>query len=155
MSVPDTAKSLKLINRLSALLMVVMLILQFTPFWHFGEGGAQTVSISSYVWFPDNHTDLNAYLKTVEEGHWVNSIVVVAVPMLLLCAIGAVLCLRASDSRLTLLFPVAAGLVGLIGYLGTASLRAGAWGLPVVVCAAMLLLGLCGLVGCRKKKAAE
>lgn len=98
MSAHDVSKSLKLLNRLSALLMVVMLILQFTPFWHFGESGAQTASISSYVWFPDNHTDLNAYLKTVEEGHWVNSIVIVAVPMLLLCAIGTVLCLRASDS---------------------------------------------------------
>lgn len=153
MSVTEATGKLKLFNRLCALVMAAMLVCQFTPYWHFGEGNAQSVSISSYVWFPDNCTALNAYLKTVEEGHMVNNIVMIAVPVLLLCAIGTVLCLLRSDSLLTLLFPVVAGLVGVIGYPLTASLRAGSWGLHVVLCAAMLAMGLYGMMASRKDAA--
>jgi hypothetical protein len=155
MSATKTTGQPKPVNRLCALLMILMLILQFTPYWHYGEENAASASISSYVWFPHNNTDLNTHLKAIEPNHWVNDIVVIAVPILLLCAVGAVLCLSRSHSLLALLCPISTGLIGLIGYPCTLSLRAGAWGLHVLVCAAMLALGLYGIIAARNAAAKD
>ena len=137
--------NVKLCSRVAAVLMIVMLGCQFLPYWN--DGAGQSASVNSYVWFPHDNEWVTGQLKAAEEGYSINSVAYPTVLILLLSAIGAVVCLWKSDSMLACLFPTVCGGYGLAAYLTTAALKAGGlWWLHVLVLAGVLVAGVAGFV---------
>ena len=66
---------------LCAVLMLVLLILQFLPFW---STGADVVSISQFLWFPSQHTEVSDLLSPHTTSQYpINDIVLPGLLMLL------------------------------------------------------------------------
>lgn len=129
----------------SALLMAILLVLQFTPFWQYGEAG-ESCSISGYVWFPSDQKQLESWITAQAEDHDLNSFVGMPILVLVLSAVGAVLCLIKPDSGWTPVLPAACGVAGLIAYLGSAALRLGTgWTWHLLICIVLTALGIYGL----------
>ena len=64
MSKEVSFKRTRLGDIVCAVLMLAVLVLQFTPYWHIGEGEEQqNVSIGAYVWFPTDHKEVDTYMK--------------------------------------------------------------------------------------------
>lgn len=135
-----------LCNIVCALMMLVLLILQFTPFWQYGEEGA-SASIGAYVWFPTENAAVGTAIKeAVGDDFTIESIVGVAVLLLLLSAAGIAACLIKMNSPVVSALPVACGLVGLYSFLTKPALRLGMnWGFQLALCIAMLIIGAVSL----------
>lgn len=127
-------------NIVCAVLMVILLVLQFMPFWTYGEEEAMTSSIQGYIWFPTEKGDLENYLQAQTSPEFtINDILVMPIVVLVAGAVGVVLCLIKPDNMLVSLLPAACGLVGIWGYLSKAAFRLGAnWQLHLVLCIAIL-----------------
>lgn len=133
-------------NYVSAALMLVLLFLQFVPFWTYGETG-ETASISQYIWFPTDFGEVEKYIAaSLGKDFSINQILGSAILILVLSAAGFVLCLAKADRPLAGLMPAACGLTGVIGYLTSPAMRLGTgWVLHLLVCAGMLAMGICTL----------
>lgn len=143
----------KLGNRISALLMALMLILQFLPYWHYGEADALSASINGFVWFPHHHAGLTEQLTTQNADYSINPVAYTTVGLFVLCVLGTVLCLRKSDSALCAIFPVTAGLLGLTSYLSTPAFQAGAWcWVHVTLFVLMTIVGVAAVASKRSRK---
>ena len=144
-------------NVICAVLMVILLVLQFSSFWQFGENQETSVSIQGYIWFPSDHNDLVKYFEEATgTDHDINSILLPPILTLVLGAVGAVLCLIKADQIWTPAFPIVCGAVGAWGYLTKAVFKLGVnWPLHLVVCIAMLIVGIAACyVGCKDMKKA-
>ena len=129
-----------------AVLMAILLVLQFTPFWHYGEAG-ESASISGYVWFPDDYKALDSWLGEQAEGHDLNSFVGTPILLMVLSVLGAVVCLVKPEKSLTALMPTVCGAAVLIAYLTTPVLRLGAgWTWHLLIGTLLLALGIYGLM---------
>ncbi|MGN0779340.1 MAG: hypothetical protein ACI4MJ_09355 [Aristaeellaceae bacterium] len=135
------------LNWVCAGLALVLLVMQFTPFWYMGEG-TEPVSIGGYVWFPSAHGEVTSYLQEkVSSDFRVNDTIVAPILMLLLSAASVVLCIVKAKAPLCALLPVACGAAGLIGFLTTPALRLGAtWMIQLLLCLALLAVGAWVLV---------
>lgn len=132
-------------------LMALLLIWQFTPFWHYGEAG-ESCSISGYVWFPSDQKTLETWLGSQAEGHDLNSFVGMPILIMLLSAAGTVCCLIAPHKGAVPLLPAACGLAGVIGYLTTPALKLGTgWAWHLLICIVLLLLSGYSLIEWVKK----
>ena len=130
--------TVKGLNLLCAVLCAVLLVLQFVPFWAEGDG---QVSIGGYIWFPSDHKTLDSQLSAEIEGYSINDAVPLAVLLLVLSAVGIVLCILRMNNALSALVPLACGLIGTFGYLLQPAYRMGAgWQLHCLVCVAMAAL---------------
>lgn len=128
-------------NIVCAVLMLALLVMQFTPFWQYGEDGA-TASIGGYIWFPTENAEVESYLKANVDGFAIDQLVAVAVLILVLSAAGAALCLIKPQMAVTPVVTMACGLLGMYAYLAKPALRLGMhWGLYLALCAGMILLG--------------
>lgn len=138
----------KMFNGICAVLMAVLLVLQFVPFWHFADGEEQAaVSISSYIWFPADNDGVDDYLSAAIEDHSINDMLVTPILLLVLCAVGVVFCLIKSRNPFALLLPLASGFVGTVGYLTTPALQmGGAWVLHLLVSILLLAAAAAGFV---------
>lgn len=143
-------------NLLCLLLMAALLVCQCTPFWHFGEEGEEaSASINGYVWFPYEHQDLEKYLKTVNEDHVSNDAAVMPAFQLLFFGIFVILVIFKNEQSWISLLPVFSGALGVWGYLSKPIFQAGAvWPLHLVLCIAMLLMGIVTLIPRKKTKTA-
>lgn len=139
--------NVKLFNVMCAVLMAILLVLQFVPFWHFVDGETETaVSISSYMWFPDDNKALDKHLESLIEGHSINDMLLPPILTLVLSAVGTVLCLLKPGKVLALLLPMGCGLAAVIGYLSIPALQAGAgWGLHLALGVALVVAAAAGL----------
>ena len=127
--------SVKGLNLVCAVLMAVLLALQFVPFWTVEDS---QVSISSYVWFPGEHKDLEGQLTAQVEGYTLSGMVPMPILLLVLSAAGVVLCIVKRDNALSALVPAACGVIGTIGYLTQPAFRLGSgWELHCLASAAM------------------
>jgi len=135
-------------NCVCAMLMIALIVLQFVPFWTYGEQDDQTASVASYVWFPDRYKELDKHFQTaVGDTYTINQIVLMPVLTLFLGAVGSVLCIVWRKSAMTGLLPACCGAVGMWGYLSKAVFRLGAgWQLHLAVCIALVLAGACVLI---------
>ena len=134
------------INVLCAVLMAILLFLQFTPFWHYGEAG-ETCSISSYIWFPSEHKEVDSWLTSQAEGHDLNSFVAMPILTLVLSAVGMIFCLMKAKNGWTALFSAACGTVGILTYLISPALRLGnGWAWHLLLCIVLTALGVVGLI---------
>lgn len=127
-------------NFICAVLMLILLVLQFSPFWYHTEG---STSIQGYVWFPTDNTAVDSIMKeNVSSDFQVGDIIGMPIAVLLLGAAGVVCCIWKNTNILVTLLPIGCGLVGMFGYLGNAAFRLGAnWGLHLIVCIAMVAVG--------------
>ena len=130
--------TVKGLNLLCAVLCAVLLALQFVPFWAEEDG---QVSIGGYIWFPSDHKTLDSQFSAEIEGYSIGDAVPLAVLLLVLSAVGIVLCILKMNNALSALVPLACGLVGTVGYLIQPAFRMGAgWQLHCLVCVAMAAL---------------
>ena len=142
----------KTINLICIGLMLLMLILQFVPFWHY-DGTAS--SINGYVWFPTDHADTEAWLQS-QIGDWFTIQHLFAQPVLqlLLAVIGIIVCLAGADSKWPLLIPAACGVVGVWGYLSESALQLGSgWIFHLIVSIAMISVSILAFFPQKRQKA--
>lgn len=133
----------KICNLTCVLLMVLLLVLQFVPFWHYGEASGESTSISSLIWFPGDNGSCEKYLKANDPDFAIDQLLGTAIGILVLSAAGIVLCAMKSDRAWTALFPAGCGLIGTVGYLRHPALQLGsAWQLHLMLSIALLLLAL-------------
>ena len=125
-----------LLSCVATIEMAVLLALQFVPFWTVED---TQVSIGGYVWFPSDHKDLESQFSAQFEDYTINDTIVMPILILVLAAVGIVLCIVKVNSPLCALLPAACGLVGTIGYLIQPVFRLGSgWALHCLVSVAML-----------------
>ena len=146
-------KLTKIMNIACAVLALVLLVMQFTPFWYMG-GETEPVSIGGYVWFPSDHGEVTSYLQEqVSSDFKVIDVIAMPILVLLLGAATIVLCVWKMSSPLVSLLPMACGLAGVWGFLAKAAFRLGAtWGWQLALCLALIALGASALVMGLKKK---
>ena len=149
----ENAKLTKMMNIACAALALVLLVMQFTPFWHMG-GETEPVSIGGYVWLPSDHGEVTSYLQEqVSSDFKVNDVIALPILVLLLGAATIVLCLWKMDNPLVGLLPASCGLAGVWGFLFNAAFRLGStWGIQLVLCIALVALGAVALVKGLKKE---
>lgn len=143
-------------NLLCSVLMIILVALQFMPFFTYGEAG-ETASIQSYVWFPTEYSALEKEITFVVPGHSIASLVPMPLIVILCCAVGLVMSLFMGERPFVSVFPAACGLAGVWGYLTKPEFQLGAnwqWHLILsIIIAAAGVLSLIMNAGSRKKTA--
>ena len=144
MKTPENKNVLR--NGLCALLMIVLLVLQFVPYWYYApENGS--CSISGYVWFPTDHKELESWISAQAEGYDLNGFVGAALLVFFSAAVGTVFSLFQRKNGWPAVLTTVCGAVSLCVYLFNAAFRLGSFRLlHVLVCAAVLALGVYSLV---------
>ncbi|MBQ8653747.1 MAG: hypothetical protein IJ507_02325 [Clostridia bacterium] len=125
---------------LCAALLIILVALQFTPFWTYGETGENSASIAGYVWFPGDHAALTTHLQSVLGADFtLGSILVSPILMLVLGVIGAVLSVWKAGELLPALISGTCGVAGVAGFLSRQALRLGSgWALQLTLCVLIL-----------------
>ena len=143
-------KKIKTVNLIAAILVLTVSVMMFLPFWHWD---GQSASINGYVWMPSEHTTLEKYLSdTLGYKTNVNEIVRMPALMFLLGWVGVALCLIKMDSAWQMLCTIPFGIFGIIGFFSCDALRLGsAWQLMLILCFAIVILDLIGLLSFRGK----
>ena len=133
-----------------ALMLLVMLVCQFLPYWSDGEG--MRLSVQTYIWFPDYHQDLTKILEPLVDKFPCNHVVAVSLPLMFLCSVGLFVCLKKAGSRSGGILAILTGGCGLLAYLLDPVMRAGAglW-LHIAVLALIVLSG-CWLLHAPREK---
>lgn len=142
-----SSKQLKMMNFICMALMLVVLILQFVPFW---SANGKGISISSYIWFPiDNETNiaLGDSFKATFADYNINSIVLVAVGQLVAGVIGVVLSVVKRNNPFIAIAPIICGIFGVWAFIAKPVYRLGtAWGLHLAVDIILLVVAIYTLV---------
>lgn len=130
-------KKTKICNIMCIVLMAILFILHFMPFWSYD---GMSTSIQSYVWFPTDHTELETYIAGQVGGDYsINSIILMPVIVLVTTVVGMVLCTIKPNNSWMALIPLGCGLAGIWGYLSKAAFRLGTnWVLHLIICIAMV-----------------
>jgi len=137
-------KEERIMKLVCLLLMIVIFVLQFTPFWNFDGKG---VSINGYVWFPHDHADLETYLKSNIDGFTVNQVVLMPVIQLVACVVGIILFMAQGSNPLVALVSLVCSIGGIWGFLAEPAFRLGTnWVLQLVLNILMLLSSVAVLV---------
>jgi len=147
----------KICHWVSAVLLIVLLVLQFTPYWSFGEGDkAGEASVSQYIWLPSDYKTLTKELEKTFDDYSINDIILPPILVLVLGAVGVVLGVLMAGKPLAGIIPTLCGAAGLWGWLTMPVLKMGAtWGIQVALMAVILVVGVVSLVTMiQKKKAA-
>lgn len=150
-------KRTRMINLICIIFMLVLLILQFAPFWHYGEP-AETASIQGYVWFPTNHKALESYLQTAtgNSSLTINNFLLMPIGILFICVSGMILCAMKSGYAYSTIPPFAAGVCGMIGFLSNEGFRLGStWILQLILCLALCASGVYQMIAYMQSKKAE
>ncbi len=158
----NTVSYARIFNYVCVVLMLLLLVTQFLPFWNCAGCEDGMASVSDYVWFPNRHKDItNNIMKDLYGKTFVVSQVVNA-PLLILfgCVLGIILCIKNAHKPLTAIIPLIVGGAGVIGYLTTPGLQVGQnWIVHVIAAALVMVCALVSLselvVKLAKKKAAS
>lgn len=159
----------RIFNYICAVLMLVLLITQFLPFWSCNcekgcEGVANDLSISDYVWFPEDHVKgVTKEFKQLIHKFELNDLVLTPVLILVCSTLGIFFCITKAKKPAVGVFPFIAGLAGTVGYLTNPVLQAGQnWVIHLVASILVLAASLVVLskivvnfVEKRKKEKAE
>ncbi|MGN0762601.1 MAG: hypothetical protein ACI4MK_04395 [Aristaeellaceae bacterium] len=147
-------KLTKVMNIACAVLALVLLVMQFTPFWYMGEE-TEPVSIGGYIWFPSDHGEVTSYLQEqVSSDFKINDVIGMPILVLLLSVATIVVCIWKMNNPLAGLLPIACGLSGVWGFLAKAAFRLGStWGFQFTLCIGLIALGAAALVVGLKKEA--
>lgn len=143
-------KKIKTVNLIAALLVLIVSVMMFLPFWHWD---GQSASINGYVWMPSEHTALEKHLSdALGYKTDINQIFQIPALMLLFGWAGFALCLIKRDSAWQMICTLPFGIFGIIGFLSCDALRLGStWVLILMLCIAIIVLDLIGLLSFRGK----
>lgn len=143
------------LNIVSSVIMLVLVVMLFTPYWHYGDG--QSNSINGYVWMPTECRDLETYFEeSLGEPVDLNRFISVPILLLVLGVGGIALNILKSYSAWTCLLSIPYGLIGIFGFLCDDALRLGSiWPLHLVLYIAVLGAGLAHAFSIWKERAAE
>lgn len=128
---------------LCAALMLMVLTLQFGPFWFPGEDAAG-VSQIGYVWVPERAEDLELFFSAnLNESPRRNEIAIMLTAQMITGGLGTVLCIARPKQRAVRLLPAFCGFAGMLGYMVIPALQIGSgawirWGLCVLLFAISL-----------------
>lgn len=141
----------KVFNYVCAALTLILLVLQFTPFWNYN---GQSASINGYVWMNPQDTEIASWFTSqLGTSVNVNSVVISSVLVLLLGAAGAVLCVMKSHINLMALLPAAASLCGIYAFALKPVFRLGStWIIQLILCIAILAISILTIVSSFKKE---
>jgi len=153
MSKLSESEHVSLLNRVSAAVSAILLVLHFVPFWKYGDG--MSASIGGLVWLPYNHTGLTAELAASIEGFTVDSLAGRSALLCILCLAALFFCLLNSEKYMFSLLPISAGIAGVWAFLSSPALRLGSgWIIQLVLSVLLLLVGiLTFLMGLKSEKA--
>lgn len=128
-------------NYVCALLTLALLVLQFTPFWHYN---GKSASINGYVWLnPQDNEIKDWFAAQLGTAQNVNSIVISSVLVLLFGVVGMVLCVRKSKLSLMTVLPAVASLSGIYAFIFKPVFRLGStWIIQFVLCLAILIIAV-------------
>jgi len=141
----------------AALLMILVFVMMFMPFWHFTStekvkqaDGTRVevevendISMNSYVWFPEDNKALRNELKTLTESKKaidVTSTVLQPILMFVLSIVGAGLCVIKPTGKITPVLPILLGIAGIWCFAAQPIYRLGSLWVPMLVCC---ILALC------------
>lgn len=129
--------SVKLCSAICALLMAILLILQFVPYW---ELDGQQVSIGGYIWFPSEHADLTAHFQEmVSPDFKVDSLVLSSILQMAIPVAGIIFFMHNRESIFAQICTAACGLVGLWSYLSKPAFQLGTnWYFNLILAAVLL-----------------
>lgn len=138
----------RLCNVVCAFLTLCLVILQFTPFWNFGD---ETRSINGYVWCDSGNTEIVDWFGAqlgVEPG--IGSILSTSILVLFLGVAGIVACIIKSDTGFAALLPAATSLSALYAFMFKPVFRLGStWVIQAALSIAILVFAvmafICGL----------
>ena len=132
-------------NLICTVLMVILLVLQFMPFWSYGD---QSNSIQGYIWFPTECDELEDYfVENVGSDYSVNDVVVMPITTLFATVGTVVLFVFFKERIFTAIVPAICGVVGIYGYLSKPIYQLGAgWGFHVVLCVAITVAAVLAMV---------
>jgi len=167
-------KKLRIINVCACVLLVVILVaLQYLPYWTFigEETGENTISISDYLWHP-NEENTNEFEDMVkaevfEDTSMTDHVVVNEIVMFPAWAFGiavaafALILLNRKSMFIPASLTIVAAIVSLVSYLMNPVLAISeSWTIHVVVCGVVLVVGIALLVfnilsSKKEKKAAQ
>ena len=135
----------KIFNYVCVVLMLLLLVTQFLPFWTCPGCEDGVASVSDYVWFPDHHKDItNDIMKEIYGKKFeVSEVVLTPILILVSCVLGIIFCIKNASNPLTAIIPLIGGATGVVGYLTTPGLQAGQnWILHLVAAALVLVCSL-------------
>ena len=129
----------KTVNLLCAAVMILLVLMQFLPFWTVEDTG---VSVMGYMGFPDDHSNLTSWLDdTVSGGFVINNLVGWFFFTTALSIVGSVLCIRYREKSLIALLPAACGIVGILYCASEPAFRLGqGWILQLLLYCLLLVL---------------
>lgn len=130
----------KIINIILAVLMLVMLILQFIPFWSMGS---QEISIGEYAWLPTEHEDFTTYFQQAigNSNFHAGYVAYINVIVLLACTMGIIFCFKNADDVWPSIFPAACGIAVIYGHFARPVFHMGAmWKFHLVLAIGMIAL---------------
>ena len=146
----NKTRLIKTCNILCAVLMLVLLVCQFLPFW---SANGDTASIQGYLWFPDTHSALTQYFQAETGSDSVpNDIAIMPILVLAAGVLGVVMCLWRSDKTWTAIFPLICGIAGIWGYLTKPAYQMGTlWVLHLILCIVMTVVAVVSAAACAKR----
>jgi len=134
----------KLIKKINAGFMLLMLVWQWMPFWSY-EG--KSVSIAAYYWLPKSFKKMDNFLVSVMPDYHVNSFAYIFLIITLLSIAGIVLALWKGKYMLVSLFPLASGILGVWVFATRPIMQMGnLWIVQLLLYAVMALLAMLALV---------
>ena len=131
----------KFCNYLCAALTLCLLVLQFTPFWHFGS---DSLSINGYVWLdPGNASIASWFSSQLGYDPNTNSIVISAVLILLLGAAGIAACIIKSNIGAAAVLPALSALSAIYAFVFKPVFRLGStWILQLALSIAIIAVAV-------------
>jgi len=147
------ANPIKPLNYICAVLLVLLLITQFLPFYACnctkGCEGDGTISLSEYIWFPEDHE--KGITKQIQSSYdkefELNDIVITPVAILVAGVVGIFMCSVNAHKSWVSIFPVIAGVAGVFGYMSSPVLQMGNnWMLHWVASLVVLIVGAISFV---------
>jgi len=133
------SNSTLVLNLLMALVMALICVLHFTPFWN---ADGHTVSMMGYLGFPDDHSALTSWLDSrIDGGFAINRIVFWVFFPCVFSAVGTVLCVRFREHTAPAWMAAAVSVLGILFCILRPAFRLGTlWGLYLALY--LLLLAL-------------
>ena len=145
---------------IAAVLLVGLFVLQFLPFWTVGE---KTISMNGYLWLPEHNGDISAAFKGImrdlgylpdkaAETNWINWLALWPVMQTVFILLGLGIHVKARGNGFMLLFPIACGVCGILGFTRHPILQMGStWVIQLILSIAMIVVSVVGLVLMFKK----
>ena len=128
-----------ILNLLMALVMVLLTVLHFTPFWNVD---GESISLMGYLGFPDDHSNLTSWLNSsIEGGFLINQIVFWVFFPAVFSVVGSILCIRFRGHVAPASVSLLTSVLGILFCILSPAFRLGTvWGLHLALNLLLLVL---------------